>query len=271
MGTLKMGDQVEASPEKKEGEENVEKTEVTEDKEATDDGAPKEGGEEEEEEEPIIDLSNYFVKPDQFEGIHILDAKFEKVAGAPNFRQLPGFPVFGTGQPTEAGMVEILKRAKGEKESAKVIWFTVRQEPVVYVNGSPYAPRAPDAPHAQMETKLDKAELDSVCVHLANVLKKRLKNSEDASKLEQLREIMADPNYKDNLSSLIRTIYDFAYLTYADLPRGQIKNNSMKKLAATTLMDILPQELSEKITKKIDEDPNCSHDFLTIVGMVSYF
>ena len=93
----------------------------------------------------------------------------------------------------------------------------------------------------------------------------------DASKLEQLREIMADPNYKDNLSSLIRTIYDFAYLTYADLPRGQIKNNSMKKLAATTLMDILPQELSEKITKKIDEDPNCSHDFLTIVGMVSYF
>merc|ERR1711983_420136 len=37
----------------------------------------------------------------------------------------------------------------------------------------------------------------------------------DASKLEQLREIMADPNYKDNLSSLIRTIYDFAYLTYA--------------------------------------------------------
>merc|ERR1719147_588595 len=78
----------------------------------------------------------------------------------------------------------------------------------------------------------------------------------DASKLEQLREIMADPNYKDNLSSLIRTIYDFAYLTYADLPRGQIKNNSMKKLAATTLMDILPQELSDKISKKIDEDPN---------------
>eukprot|EP00091_Calanus_sinicus_P001019 TRINITY_DN1097_c0_g1_i11.p2 TRINITY_DN1097_c0_g1~~TRINITY_DN1097_c0_g1_i11.p2 ORF type:complete len:157 (-),score=64.72 TRINITY_DN1097_c0_g1_i11:70-540(-) len=93
----------------------------------------------------------------------------------------------------------------------------------------------------------------------------------DASKLEQLKEIMADPNYKDNLSALIRTIYDFAYLTYADLPRGQIKNNSMKKLAATTLMDILPQELADKITKKIDEDPNCSHDFLTIVGMVSYF
>merc|ERR1712106_340866 len=534
MGTLKMGDQADTSPEKKE-----ENADVTEEKDG--EAAPEE---EVEEEIPLIDLSSYIVKPDQFEGIHIMDDKFEKVAGAPNFRQLPGFPIFGTGQPTEAGLVEILK---GEKENPKVIWFTVRQEPVVYVNGAPYAPRAPDAPHAQMETKLDKAELDSVCVHLANVLKKQLKNSEDgtikfhkdksyaenpmervdleeslkvesikdlqslykecaeqsgvnlvvvnvpvvedqasssgktfdhiinhlkdepastpcvfscqmgrgrttlgmvvaclikeiqltgdlkvmndmnlvssdtlkdllyekferityepvededpmckgefevikqlcetlpgggeakrkldiildkcgsppkgvglqnlreciietkwkydvasedkqmaykimiinfieryfylicfakyslefapsgyqksfdswikdsqelvlmategkdklewsrtvdASKLEQLREIMADPNYKDNLSALIRTIYDFAYLTYADLPRGQIKNNSMKKLAATTLMDILPPDLSDKITKKIDEDPNCSHDFLTIVGMVSYF
>merc|ERR1711892_1316138 len=487
MGTLKMGDQADTSPEKKE-----ENADVTEENDG--EASPEE---EVEEEIPLIDLSSYFVKPDQFEGIHIMDDKFEKVAGAPNFRQLPGFPIFGTGQPTEAGLVEILKRAKGEKENPKVIWFTVRQEPVVYVNGAPYTPRAPDAPHAQMETKLDKAELDSVCVHLANVLKKQLKNSEDgtikfhkdksyaenpmervdleeslkvesikdlqslykecaeqsgvnlvvvclikeiqltgdlkvmndmnlvssdtlkdllyekferithepvededpmckgefevikqlcetlpgggeakrkldiildkcgsppkgvglqnlreciietkwkydvasedkqmaykimiinfieryfylicfakyslefapsgyqksfdswikdsqelvlmategkdklewsrtvdASKLEQLREIMADPNYKDNLSALIRTIYDFAYLTYADLPRGQIKNNSMKKLAATTLMDILPPDLSDKITKKIDEDPNCSHDFLTIVGMVSYF
>merc|ERR1711970_742465 len=177
MGTLKMGEQGEAGTEKKEGEEPVEKVEGTEEKDATEEVVP----EEEEEENPLIDLSNYLVKPDQFEGIHILDAKFEKVTGAPNFRQLPGFPIYGTGQPTEAGMVEILKRAKGERETAKVIWFTVRQEPVVYVNGAPYAPRAPDAPHAQMETKLNKAELDSVCVHLANVLKKQLKNSEEST------------------------------------------------------------------------------------------
>merc|ERR1712013_948442 len=184
MGTLNMGDQAEASPEKKEGEESVEKTEGAEEKDATDDAAAQE---EEEEEEPIIDLSTYCVKPDQFDGIHILDAKFEKIDGAPNFRQLPGFPIFGTGQPTEAGMVEILKRAKGEKETAKVIWFTVRQEPVVYINGAPYAP------HAQMETKLDKAELDSVCVHLANVLKKQLKNSEDGT-----IKIHRDKNYAEN-------------------------------------------------------------------------
>merc|ERR1712241_1325009 len=104
MGTLKIGEQGEASTEKKEGEEPAE---GTEEKDATEEVVP----EEEEEENPLIDLSNYLVKPDQFEGIHILDSKFEKVAGAPNFRQLPGFPIYGTGQPTEAGMVEILKRA----------------------------------------------------------------------------------------------------------------------------------------------------------------
>lgn len=93
----------------------------------------------------------------------------------------------------------------------------------------------------------------------------------DASKLETLKALMADPNYKDNLNVLIRTIYDFAYLTYADLPRGQIKNNSMKKLAATTLMEILPQEMQNSITKRLDEDPTMTHDFLTIIGLVSYF
>merc|ERR1719350_1136869 len=92
----------------------------------------------------------------------------------------------------------------------------------------------------------------------------------DSSKLETLKALMADPNYKDNLNVIIRTIYDFAYMTYADLPRGAIKNNSMKKLAANTLMEILPEEMQNMIMKKLDEDPTMTHDFLTIVGLVSY-
>ena len=63
----------------------------------------------------------------------------------------------------------------------------------------------------------------------------------DSSKLETLKALMADPNYKDNLNVIIRlwhecfigcwrsmtlflsrTIYDFAYMTYADLPRGAV-------------------------------------------------
>ena len=93
----------------------------------------------------------------------------------------------------------------------------------------------------------------------------------DAGKLELLEKLLNDPNYKDNLPLLIRTIFEFAYQTYSDLPRGPIKNNSMRKLAAMTLMEILPTEIGEKVAKKLEEDPHITHDFLSIVGLVSYF
>merc|ERR1712025_901179 len=93
----------------------------------------------------------------------------------------------------------------------------------------------------------------------------------DAAKLDHLKEMMLAPNYKDNLGTLIRTIYDSAFVTYADLPRGPIKNNSMKRLAATTLLDILPPNIADRVNKKMEEDPNGSHDFLTLVGLVSYY
>jgi len=93
----------------------------------------------------------------------------------------------------------------------------------------------------------------------------------DADKLEQLKEMMASPDYKDNIQKLIRTIYDFAFFTYADLPRGPIKKNSMKKLTFTTLMEILPPDLAEKVNKKVSEQPDMRPDFVSIIGMVSYF
>ena len=40
----------------------------------------------EEDEVPFFDLSNHYIKPDMFDGIHILDEAFEKIEGAPNFR-----------------------------------------------------------------------------------------------------------------------------------------------------------------------------------------
>merc|ERR1711981_614089 len=93
----------------------------------------------------------------------------------------------------------------------------------------------------------------------------------DAAKLEHLKDLINAPNYKENLGVLIRTIYDFAFVTYADLPRGAIKNNSMRRLAATTLMEILPPHIAERVNKKMEEDPSSSHDFLSLVGLVSYY
>ena len=111
----------------------------------------------------------------------------------------------------------------------------------------------------------------------------------DPAKLNTLKDLINAPNYKDNLATLIRTIYEFAFLTYAgkylrhcsstkvqpisfsllDLPRGPIKNNSMRKLAAKTLMEILPSDIGQDIQKKLDEHA-ASPDFVTLIGLVSY-
>ena len=39
----------------------------------------------------------------------------------------------------------------------------------------------------------------------------------DPAKLNTLKELMSAPNYKENMPSIIRTIYEFAFITYAGL------------------------------------------------------
>ena len=180
---------------KQDSQESSEKSEVT---------LVIENDEEIVEEIPFIDLSNHIIKPDMFDGIHVLDDVFEKIAGAPNFRQVSGFPVFGTGQPTEDAMVEIINKAKTGKENEKMFWFTMRQEPLVYVNGSPYAPRDPENPHVNLETKMDVDQIRIVGTHLARVLKRRQKESgNDTIKVHKDEEFAENPmdrqDYEDTL------------------------------------------------------------------------
>ena len=46
--------------------------------------------------------------------MHLLPEGVERVEGAPNFRQVNGFPVFGVGQPTEDGFLAILNKVQRE-------------------------------------------------------------------------------------------------------------------------------------------------------------
>jgi len=92
----------------------------------------------------------------------------------------------------------------------------------------------------------------------------------DPAKLNTLKDLMSGPNYKDNMATIIRTIYEFAFITYADLPRGPIKNNSMRKLAAKTLLEILPTDVSTKVQERLDEQ-GANPDFVTLIGLVSYY
>merc|ERR1711862_648507 len=51
----------------------------------------------------------------------------------PHWRRVPGFPVFGVGQPSESGFPKIAEKVSKDK----LIWFNMRQEPVAYVEDSP--------------------------------------------------------------------------------------------------------------------------------------
>merc|ERR1719317_1305648 len=87
---------------------------------------------------PIImgDMANAVCMVDGFEKIQKLP---DPVPGCPNFRRVPGFMVYCCGQPTIAGFEAVLNKVCGDKypKDGPIIWFNLRQEPDVYVNGEP--------------------------------------------------------------------------------------------------------------------------------------
>ena len=70
----------------------------------------------------------------------------DPVAGVPNFRRVPGYKVYCCGQPTLAGIKACLEKVTGTiyPKDGKILWFNVRQEPDVYVNGEPVCARPPN-------------------------------------------------------------------------------------------------------------------------------
>ena len=65
----------------------------------------------------------------------------------PHWRRVPGFPVYGVGQPSEAGFSKVSEKLSKDK----CIWFNMRQEPVAYVGGQPVTPRKSVNPHDNIE------------------------------------------------------------------------------------------------------------------------
>ncbi|KAG2071110.1 hypothetical protein BDR04DRAFT_1016893 [Suillus decipiens] len=67
---------------------------------------------------------------------------FDSVRGAINFRNIPGTNIYASGQPTESAVDEVVHRIKeAHPDANKVVWVTLREEPIVYVNGAPYCLR----------------------------------------------------------------------------------------------------------------------------------
>ncbi|KAL0572602.1 hypothetical protein V5O48_009363 [Marasmius crinis-equi] len=64
------------------------------------------------------------------------------VRGAINFRRNPNTNIYALGQPTLEAIDEVVRRVKEEHPHARrVVWVTLREEPIVYVNGAPYCLR----------------------------------------------------------------------------------------------------------------------------------
>merc|ERR1712110_1018258 len=119
---------------------------------------------------PVAELK---AMTDAFEGIDRLAEGAPRTDGAPNFRRLPGFPIFGTGQTSIDGFEKclepVLKKYGDEKH---VFWVNLRQEPVVYVNGKPFTARDPNNInfHLEMNNPKDVTALENT---FAEEIKKR--------------------------------------------------------------------------------------------------
>merc|ERR1712021_35526 len=132
---------------------------------------------------------------DHFEKIQKLP---DPVAGCPNFRRVPGYKVYVCGQPTVAGLEAALTKVCGETypKEGKIIWFNLRQEPSLYVNGEPVCARPSNkiGEYAELgnitrdQNKKDEPEFLTVCQGRASANGGKLKVV-DISKKEKEVEV----------------------------------------------------------------------------------
>lgn len=72
--------------------------------------------------------------------------------GAPNFRQIPGEPIYGTAQPDIEGFKNILTHlgaGPGGKVTVRIT--NLRQEPIAFINGTPYTVHDKSLPFENLE------------------------------------------------------------------------------------------------------------------------
>ncbi|XP_037496180.1 paladin isoform X2 [Jatropha curcas] len=74
----------------------------------------------------------------------------ERVEGAPNFREVPGFPVYGVANPTIDGILSVIQRIGSSKGGRPIFWHNMREEPVIYINGKPFVLREVERPYKNM-------------------------------------------------------------------------------------------------------------------------
>lgn len=83
------------------------------------------------------------------------DPREDHIRGVINFRNVPNTDIYALGQPSlEAVGTVIAKVRAAHPQADKIVWITLREEPIVYVNGTPFCLRR------------DKFSLRNMKVHL---------------------------------------------------------------------------------------------------------
>lgn len=74
----------------------------------------------------------------------------ERIEGAPNFREVLEFSVYGVGNPTIDGIRSVIQRIGSSRAGCPVFWHNMREEPVIYINGKPFVLREVERPYKNM-------------------------------------------------------------------------------------------------------------------------
>ncbi|KAF8525934.1 inositol hexakisphosphate-domain-containing protein [Hysterangium stoloniferum] len=88
----------------------------------------------------IVLRANTLLKSDQW--INESDPTGDDIRGAMNFRNVSGTKIYALGQPSLDAIDAVIDRVKIDHPGAdKIVWITLREEPIVYVNGMPFCLR----------------------------------------------------------------------------------------------------------------------------------
>jgi len=146
---------------------------------------------------------------DHFEKIQKLP---DPIPGVPNFRRVPGYKVYCCGQPTAAALETTLNKVCGEiyPKDKKIIWFNMRQEPTVYINGEPVCARPPNkiGEYAELgnvtskQLEEDEAEFVRVCEGQMKANDNKVKVV-DVNKQEKEVEVKTIVTLQESIAALL--------------------------------------------------------------------
>lgn len=87
----------------------------------------------------IILRESTLLKSDQWVSRQTVE---DSIRGTINFRQIPNSNIYALGQPTAEAIDGVIAKIKyAHPDALRIVWITLREEPVVYINGAPYCLR----------------------------------------------------------------------------------------------------------------------------------